>query len=193
MPSELPGAPFEARTARLLLRKPAEADASFVLALHSASETTEHNPADAIKDLAEACARIELWNSHRDQGLGYWIVEQLVDGNAIGVCGVKEVGLHGRYSWNLLYRSLPSEWGKGYAREAARASIETAIRVGPHRPVIARVRRESLASARVAEAIGLARRPDLDLDGEDGRDEIWSTFWACTSSPAHSWCRPTCL
>ena len=116
-----------------------------------------------------------MWSGHWEQGLGYWIVEESVLGRPIGVCGVKAVDLHGRPSWNLLYRFLPEAWGNGYASEAARASIEAAAQVDASRPVVARIRPANSGSAPVAETIGLVRRPDLDLDGEDGRDELWST------------------
>jgi ribosomal-protein-alanine N-acetyltransferase len=165
----------EVRTDRLLLRRPTEADAPFVLALHSNPQAIAHNPADALTDMADAQARLAAWSSHWKQGLGYWIVEETALGRPIGVCGVKAVDLHGRPSWNLLYRFLPEAWGRGYAGEAARASIQAAAQVDASRSVVARIRPANSASSRVAEAIGLVRRPDLDLDGEDGRDEIWST------------------
>ena len=175
MPTRSPGMWSEIRTDRLLLRRPIEADAPFVLALHSDPRTIAHNPADALTDLADAHARLAAWSRHWKQGLGYWIVEEITLGRPIGVCGVKAVDLHDRPSWNLLYRFLPEAWGRGYASEAARASIRVAAQVDASRPVIARIRPANSASSRVSKAIGLVRRPDLDLDGEDGRDEIWST------------------
>jgi RimJ/RimL family protein N-acetyltransferase len=165
----------EIRTDRLLLRRPTDGDAPFVLALHSNPQAIAHNPADALTDLADAHARLALWSTHWKQGLGYWIVEEAALGRPIGVCGVKAVDLHGRPSWNLLYRFLPEAWGRGYAGEAARASIQAAAQVDASRSVVARIRPANSASSRVAEAIGLVRRPDLDIDGDDGRDEIWST------------------
>lgn len=175
MPGPAPQEWSEVRTDRLLLRKPLEADAPFVLALHADPQAIVHNPADALGDLTDARSRLTLWSTHWQNGLGYWIVEECAVGRAIGVCGVKAVDLQGQPSWNLLYRFLPEAWGRGYAREAARASLKVAAVVDASRPVVARIRPDNAASARVAEAIGLVRRPDLDLDGDDGRDEIWST------------------
>ena len=175
MPGTAPPEWIRLRTDRLLLRRPTTADAPFVLALHADPQAIAHNPADALGDLAEAGSRLTLWSTQWQHGLGYWIVEERAADRAIGVCGVKAADLHGQPSWNLLYRFLPEAWGRGYAREAARASLEAAAGVDASRPVIARIRPDNTASARVAEAIGLVRRPDLDLDGDDGRDEIWST------------------
>ena len=174
MPARAPRIGTEIRTDRLLLRRPTDADASFVLALHSDPHAVAHNPADALSDLAGAHARLATWSEHWKGGLGYWIVEEAPPGRPIGVCGVKAVDLLGRPSWNLLYRFLPEVWGRGYATEAARASIEAAAQVDGSRPVVARIRPSNSASSRVAEAVGLVRRPDLDLDGDDGPDEVWS-------------------
>lgn len=162
------------RTARLRLRRPIAADAAFVLALHATPATTAHNPVDALHDLARARARLDLWHGQWEQGLGSWIVERAGTGLPIGVCGVKAVDLHGRPAWNLLHRFLPAAQGRGFAREAVSAALEAAARVDPARRVVARIRPANTASARVAAAAGLVRRPDLDLDGEDGPDEVWS-------------------
>jgi ribosomal-protein-alanine N-acetyltransferase len=182
MPAEARRAWSEVKTHRLVLRRPVDADAEFVLALHSDPQAIAHNPADGLADLADARTRLAMWSEQWRQGLGYWIVEETVPGRPIGVCGVKAVDLHGRPSWNLLYRFLPEAWGSGYASEAARASIGAAAQVDASRPVIARIRPANSGSARVAEAIGLVRRPDLDLDGEDGRDELWSTARSTTTT-----------
>jgi [ribosomal protein S5]-alanine N-acetyltransferase len=175
VPGPAPQEWSEVRTDRLLLRKPIDTDAPFVLALHADPQAIVHNPRDALGDLTEARSRLALWSTQWKHGLGYWIVEETALGRPIGICGVKAVDLQGQPSWNLLYRFLPGAWGRGYAREAARASLEAASEVDASRPVVARIRPDNAASARVAEAIGLVRRPDLDLDGDDGWDEIWST------------------
>ena len=165
----------EVRTGRLLLRQPAEADAPFVLALHAEPRSTVHNPTDALHDLAGARVRLAGWSEQWARGLGYWVVEESATGRPVGVGGVKAVDLHGAPSWNLLYRFLPDTWGRGLAAETARAGIRAAGTVDAGRPVIARIRPTNSSSARVAAAVGLVRRPDLDLDGDDGWDEVWST------------------
>jgi ribosomal-protein-alanine N-acetyltransferase len=161
------------RTERLLLRRPVEDDAAFAFALLTDPWTTAHNPSDAIARPDDARELVARWLRQWEAGLGYWIVEH--DGRPIGVCGVKAVELAGLPVWNLLYRFAPEAWGHGYAREAAAEAIRAATEQDATRPVIARVRPANRASARVAAAVGLERRPDLDLDGDDGPDEIWAT------------------
>lgn len=162
----------EVRTDRLLLRRPRAEDAGFVLTLLAEPGTTVHNPSDALRSLEDAEALLLRWDGQWEAGLGYCIVE--ADGAPVGVCGVKAVALAGLPVWNLLYRFLPSAWGHGYAREAATAAIRIARTIDVSRQVIARVRPANTASARVAAAIGLERRPDLDLVGDDGPDEVWA-------------------
>lgn len=65
---------------------------------------------------------------------------------------------------NLYYRFTPSAWGQGYATELARTAVALAQTHFPHWPVIARTRAGNIASMRVAERAGLARRPDLDTE-----------------------------
>ena len=161
------------RTSRLLLRRPVAQDAAFVLALLADPGTTAHNPSDALRSFADAEALLLRWDAQWTAGLGYWIVEDAA-GTPVGVCGVKAVELAGQPIWNLLYRFLPSAWGHGYARGAAAEAVRAARVTDPARLVVARVRPANSASARVAAAIGLERRPDLDVVGDDGPDEVWA-------------------
>jgi len=158
-----------------MLRRPTEDDAAFVLALLRDPATTAHNPSDALRTPAEARALLQRWQGQWEAGPGYWIARLLHDDRAIGVCGAKAAEPEGRRVWNLLWRFAPEAWGHGYAREAAAEAVRCAIAADATRPVIARVRPENRASARLAAAIGLEWRPDLDLVGEDGPDEVWAT------------------
>ena len=167
--------PDEVRTPRLRLRRPVEEDTAFALALLSDPWTTAHNPSDAIGSMREAREQVQRWRDQWSAGLGYWVVERLDAPAPIGVCGVRAADLDGIPIWNVLYRFAPGAWGHGYAREAAGEALRAARAVDATRPVVARVRPANAASARVAAAIGLERRPDLDTAGEDGPDEIWST------------------
>jgi RimJ/RimL family protein N-acetyltransferase len=172
VPSPVPAGLERVTTARLVLRRPLDTDVAVVLALHSDPACIRYNPSEALRSAADARALIDRWQRQWGAGLGYWIVEH--DGAPVGVCGVKAVELGGVPVWNLLYRLLPAAWGRGFAREAAAEAVSRAAVVDAARPVIARIRAANGGSARVAAAIGLVRRPDLDVDGEDGPDEVWA-------------------
>ena len=71
------------------------------------------------------------------------------------------------------YRFDPCVWGRGVASEAASVVVEWALARSPALPVIARVRPDNVASARVAIRAGLSRVEGLDTLGEDGLDQIF--------------------
>jgi [ribosomal protein S5]-alanine N-acetyltransferase len=75
------------------------------------------------------------------------------------------------------YRLGPEAWGSGVATEAATAVVDWATVHRPDRPVIARVRPDNIASAKVAARAGLHRAEHLDTDGEDGLDWIFAKNW----------------
>lgn len=79
----------------------------------------------------------------------------------------------GRQVLNLYYRYGPESWGKGYATEVAREAIKVANIHLPELPVIARTRPTNVSSMRVAERVGLIRRPDLDTS----EHVVYVTWW----------------
>jgi ribosomal-protein-alanine N-acetyltransferase len=162
------------RTSRLVLRQPVEADVDAVWRIHSDPSACAHNPGDAISTRDEAVERLRNWITHWERyGFGYFTVvrgEELV-----GFCGIKRMQLHGKPVLNLFYRLDPAAWGGGIATEAATAVVRWAAEAWPAEVVIARVRPENVASAKVAERAGLRRHPELDAMGEDGPDWIFAT------------------
>lgn len=96
-------------------------------------------------------------------------------GVGLGFCGLKLMRLNDTAVLNLFYRLAPSAWGDGVAGEAATAVVAWATEHAPELPVIARVRPDNIASARVAVRAGLHRAPHLDTRGEDGLDLIYIT------------------
>ncbi len=153
----------ERRTARLRLRRVTEADIATVVSFSTDPSTHHHRPGGTpTREEAQAFARsfIEDWDTH---GLGYWVVEH--EGRDVGVAGVKASTLGDRPCWNLYYRFAPEAHGRGLAAEATREAIGAARGHTPEWPVVARTRPGNEPAARLARAIGLERRPDLDADG----------------------------
>ena len=67
--------------------------------------------------------------------------------------------------WNLYYRFSPEVQRQGLAAEATREAIAVARELTPEWSVVARTRPDNEPAIRLALAIGLVRRPDLDGDG----------------------------
>ncbi|GAA4909308.1 RimJ/RimL family protein N-acetyltransferase [Stackebrandtia albiflava] len=162
------------RTARLSLRRPAEADINAIFEIHHDPETCLHNPSDALARPDEARELYRRWNEQwQRHGYGYWVARRLDSDRQLGFCGMKPMELQGMKVLNLFYRFATSAWGQGYAGEAATAVVAWASRHVPDLPLIARVRPANIASQRVAVRAGLTRAEHLDCDGYDGHDWIY--------------------
>ncbi len=154
-------------TERLLLRRPVHDDLAQLHRIHSDPRTWEHGPESHHSSRAHSGRRLAHWLAHWEaRGYGYWTVER--DGLAVGFGGLMLLprwqGRRGD-ALNLYYRLEPESWGRGYASELGVAAVELAGRELPELPVVARIRQGNGRSVRVAQRIGLLRRPELD-DGE---------------------------
>lgn len=148
------------RTARLTLRRILPSDIPGVVALHVDPRNYPYSPTGAHPPArAQALVRAFLDAWLRD-GIGYWLAER--EGELIGVIGITPTPLHGRRAWNLYYRFAPAARGRGFAGEAAREALAVAAQLEPTRPVVVRTRPDNAPARRLAESIGLHRRPDLD-------------------------------
>jgi RimJ/RimL family protein N-acetyltransferase len=167
-PATTPGAEFERRrTERLLLRRPVLDDLDWMTTLHSDPLNYEHSPDRAhAPHQARSLSRslVEAWEADR---IGYWVaepattIEGLPEGR-IGMAGVRPSSLAGRPCFNLYFRFVLAVRGRGFAAEASREALSVAALIDPSCPVVVRTRASNVPAHRLADAIGLIRRPDLD-------------------------------
>ncbi|MBB4641332.1 GNAT family N-acetyltransferase [Rhizorhapis suberifaciens] len=107
-------------------------------------------------------------------GHGFWIVVRKEDGEVLGFCGIKRVDAQGTDltgQHEIGWRFREDSWGKGYAKEAAAASLDYAFvkLEAPH--VVAFTVAGNSASWGLMERLGMTRRPDFDFDDPRfGRD-----------------------
>jgi [ribosomal protein S5]-alanine N-acetyltransferase len=97
------------------------------------------------------------------RGYGMWAVERKDDGRFIG-----RVGLHNPEGWpdiELGWMLAPDERHKGYATEAARASLDFAFTRLRVPRAISLIRAENSASERVARRIGGRQGTTIDFLG----------------------------
>ena len=66
------------------------------------------------------------------------------------------------------WRIAETHWGRGYAREAAEASLAWAWANTDATTVAAWTSADNVASWKLMERLGMTRRPDLDFDHPDG-------------------------
>jgi [ribosomal protein S5]-alanine N-acetyltransferase len=161
VPSEPAVAPR--RTRRLTLRPVTADDLDALVTLSIDPRVNLHRPGGP-PTRAQARRIVREFISHWERdGLGYWLVER--DEQVVGIAGTRPIVLRGRPCWNLYYRFSPTVWGQGVAGEATREAVRAAREHGPQRLVVARTRADNAPAIRLALAIGLTRRPELDADG----------------------------
>ena len=105
----------------------------------------------------------------RDFGFTFWIVERSSDDAILGFCGLKRVNAPGAEfpgDIEIGWRLREDAWGKGYAKEAAIASLDLAFdRFGAPR-VVAVTSAQNGPSQGLMIRLGMERREDLDFVDE---------------------------
>lgn len=119
--------------------------------------------------MASARARLETYREQH--GHTFWAVERKEDGAVLGFCGLKrctdENGPFGMMEAGWRFRE--SAWGRGYAKEAAKASFDLAFERFGSDEVIAMTLNGNEASWGLMLRLGLERREDLDFP-----ETMWS-------------------
>ena len=163
-----PGVGVVCETARLRLRRMVDRDAGFYRELLNDPDFIANIGArDAGTDeKALALMQDRVLSSYSEHGFGMYLVEQRSDGRAVGIAGLVKRDFLPEV--DLGYALLPVGRGKGYAREAARAVIEHALRDLGIKRLSAITSPDNAASIRVLEdlrfqAAGTITFPD---DGE---------------------------
>jgi RimJ/RimL family protein N-acetyltransferase len=110
--------------------------------------------------LEETRAQVEAWSGHFSRhGFGPWAVEAPGIAACIGAVGTAPIGgnipLAGRME--ILWRLVRRVWGKGYAVEAAQASLRDAFERFSPAEIIALTAAVNLPSRRVMEKLGMSR------------------------------------
>ncbi|MDB4942817.1 MAG: GCN5-related N-acetyltransferase [Labilithrix sp.] len=152
-------------TERLVLREMTEADAVSLVALAANPNVLRYIPGEPpLVTEADALAilRTRIFPQY-PRALGRWAVEVKATGENIGWCGVKHVAESDEY--DIGYRLLEPAWGRGYATEAARATVAYARDHLPGERVVGKAMPENLASVRVLEKIGLVYEREVVEEG----------------------------
>ncbi|WP_343663980.1 GNAT family N-acetyltransferase [Chryseobacterium mucoviscidosis] len=115
-------------TQRLILRKFEETDAERLFLLDSDPEVMKYIGIPPLSDITESENVIKMiQQQYLDNGVGRLAVIEKETGLLIGWSGLKLItqeinGYNNIY--DLGYRFIPEYWGKGYALESAKASLD---------------------------------------------------------------------
>jgi len=151
------------RTGRLVLRPYRPDDFEPFAAMQADAEVMRY--ITDVQDRGTAfrafCANIGHWAV---RGFGPWAVEEIASGELVGHAGL--VHWEGKPAMEVGYAIYRSAWGKGYATEAAAASLRWAHEVLGARSVISVIHPDNAPSIRVAERLGARFDHEQVVKGE---------------------------
>lgn len=145
--------PREMETERLILRQFRESDLDAFAEICANPEVMrfigEFKPLDRMSTWRIIATHLGHWQL---RGYGMWAVEEKATGKLVG-----RVGLWNPEGWPELevgWMLDRAYWGRGFASEAGRASIDAAFRTLGVNHLISIIHPENAASMRVAERVG---------------------------------------
>ena len=151
-------------TERLLLRTFSERDASLIYELNLDPDVTRYTH-DPVKDLAHATEILEktIIPQYALYNHGRWAVHLKASLDFLGWCGLKY-----RAELNeidLGFRFKKEFWGKGFATEAAYASIKYGFeKIGLQR-IVGRAEIDNIGSLKVLKKCGMNYIGDEEVEG----------------------------
>ena len=154
-------------TPRLTLRRLTVEDATFILALVNEPSWLLHIGDKHVRTLEDARRYIAggpmaMYARH---GFGLYLVERREDAAPLGICGLlKRDTLE---DVDIGFAFLPAYWGRGYAREAAVATLAQAREVFGLARVVAIASPANTSSIRLLESVGFVFERALRMPGED--------------------------
>ncbi len=155
-------------TERLILRPLGSDDLGAVHAYLSDPETMTYMGGPQTRESVVGFLERQR-DLHSDNGYGLWAVVERATGRVVGDAGVVALGgppsIAGHRLRYMVNREL---WGRGYATEAAEASLDFAFRILRLSEVKAITHPEHRVSQRVLEKIGMAYGGLVPYEGLDG-------------------------
>lgn len=154
-------------TDRLILRWLTTDDAPFILELVNDPDWLRYIGDKGVRNLDDARAYIQKgpMDMYARVGFGLFRVELKIDGTPIGMCGLIKRDTLPDIDIGFAY--LPQFRAKGYAREAARATLGYGRDVVGLKRIIAITSPDNDASGRLLEAVGLRFERSFDISAED--------------------------
>lgn len=136
------------------LEAPTLEDVSPIHRIYSDPRVWTHLPSGRHGEIGATEEMVRAWIAGWErEGLSAWIVSDVGTGEVLGHvgCSVKRDAF-----WNLGYRLAYEAHGRGIASRVSEYAVGQARRVRPDLPVVAYLLEHNVASARVAEKVGLA-------------------------------------
>ena len=159
-------------TERLVIRELLPEDEAGMYEMDSDPEVHRYLGNHPLTDIAQSRAVIEfVRKQYADAGIGRWAVLEKGSGDFVGWTGYKllqgPVNGHENF-YDFGYRHTRKHWGKGYAKEAARAALDHGIDHLGFRDIYAMTDANNGASRHILESLGFHLREIFPYDGDPG-------------------------
>jgi RimJ/RimL family protein N-acetyltransferase len=152
-------------TERLLLGHWRDSDREPWAAMNADPHVREFFPGLLTREQSDASQ--DSLNAHIVRhGFGFWALEERATGAFIGFTGLLHTAFPARFTpcVEIGWRLARPAWGKGYATEAARASLDYGFGKLGLASIVSFAVTANMRSRRVMERIGMRRDPDGDFD-----------------------------
>lgn len=151
-------------TPRLVLRAPEPRDRA---ALHAMwADPMVMADLGPVKTPEDSDLTIARHAAYGDRGLGFWVVDERGGAPCIGFCGLKpgaeESPIEGELEIGWMFRV--AFWGRGYAKEAASASLAWGWHHFAAPRIVAITAERNVNSRRLMERLGMHYRSGADFD-----------------------------
>lgn len=146
-------------TPRLYLREFTIEDAQSLIDLNSNQNVIRYTGDGPVKDLEEAKRILTdiIFPQYKNK-MGRWAVHLKSNDEFIGWCGLKFIAEDNEI--DLGYRFFENHWGKGYASESAKATLEYGVNTLKLKNIIARAAKDNIASINVLKKLGMVYLKD---------------------------------
>lgn len=156
---------MEIKSNRLILRKFVETDVDRLFLLDSNEEVMKYIGMPPLTDISESKKVIEMiQQQYIDNGVGRLAVIEKESGLLIGWSGLKlltqEINGY-NHVYDLGYRFLPEFWGKGYALESSKASLDLGFNDLKAETIYAHAHSENEGSNHILRKLGFVKTDEF--------------------------------
>lgn len=151
-------------TDRLILREFSQGDAENFFLLNSDPDVLKYTGDKPFQNLAEAEALVANYDQYRRFNCGRLTVLLKDTNEFLGWCGLK---YHEEDKLtDIGYRLKKSAWGRGYATEAAMASLHYGFNTLKLNEIVGHAMKDNLPSIRVFKKLGMYYVKDIICGGQ---------------------------
>jgi [ribosomal protein S5]-alanine N-acetyltransferase len=153
-------------TDRLILREFKLEDAVGLFELNADPIVLQFTGDAPFSSIEEAKRFIQNYSHYQEYGFGRWSVLDKGTDEFLGWCGLKYTPEKGEC--DLGFRLMQKFWNKGYATEAAIASLSYGFNELNLKEIVGRAMIDNKASVAVLRKVGMFEEKQFDFDGKPG-------------------------